>query len=281
MQNLVNKALPKLIGMTYNATAIIHPGLAADWALQTFCRIRKGGVRPEQAAYLDSADPVTRRINGLDIQEYHWKGPGDTVVLVHGWESNAARWRNLIDMLVASGFNVIAFDAPGHGRSGGKFLNVILYAECLEKIIDIHAPQHLVGHSVGGMTILYNEFKRPTPSVQRIVTTGAPSEFYEIMDEYRDVLGLNDSMMRALDRLVLKKFGFTIREFSTRTFAESNPKKGLLIHDKFDPVTPYHASLNVHEAWKASRLITTEGYGHSLHQPDVNKAILDFLCEDS
>lgn len=281
MQDLINKTLPKLIGMTYNATAFVHPELAADWAMQTFCRIRKGSVRPDQAAFLESARQVTRQINGFDIQEYQWEGPGETVVLVHGWESNAARWRNLIDMLVASDFNVVAFDAPGHGRSTGKFLNVILYAECLDKIIKIHSPKHLVGHSVGGMTILYNEYRRPAASVQQIVTTGAPSEFSEVMDEYRDVLGLNASMMRALDRLVLDKFGFTIREFSTRTFAKDNLKKGLLIHDKYDPVTPYHASQKVHEVWKDSRLITTEGYGHSLHQADVNKAILDFLSEGS
>ena len=97
------------------------------------------------------------------------------------------------------------------------------------------------------------------------------------MDEYQAMLGLNDRMMRALDRLVVDKFGFTIREFSTSTFAATNEKKGLLIHDKLDAVAPYHASVNVHGVWKGSQLISTEGYGHSLHQEDVNTAILDFL----
>ena len=277
MQKQLQKLLPKLIGSTYNATSLVHPELAADWAFHTFCRIRKGGVRPDQAAFLEGANPVKRQISNLEIQEYQWAGNGDTVMLVHGWESNAARWRNLISMLLESDFNIIAFDAPGHGQSTGKYLNVPLYADCLDTLLQIHNPAHLVGHSVGGMTILFNEFKRPSDSVRQIVTTGAPSEFYEIMDEYQGVLGLNDRMMRALDRLVIDKFGFTIREFSTSTFAANNTKKGLLIHDKLDAVAPYHASVKVHEAWKGSRLISTEGYGHSLHQEDVNSAILDFL----
>ena len=277
MQQQFKRILPKLIGTTYNATAVFHPRLAADWAFLTFCRIRNRGVRPDQVDFLKSAKSVTRKIVNLDIQEYQWEGPGDTVLLVHGWESNAARWRNLISMLIEADFNVIAFDAPGHGRSSGKFLNVVLYGECLEALLQIHNPVHLVGHSVGGMTILFNEFKRPNPNVEQIVTTGAPSEFYEIMEEYQVVLGLNDRMMRAFDRLVQDKFGYTIREFSTIKFAASNKKKGLLIHDKRDRVAPYHGSVNVHKAWRGSRLISTEGYGHSLHQEDVNTAILDFL----
>lgn len=277
MQQQFKRILPKLIGTTYNATALFHPRLAANWAFHTFCRIRNGSVRPGQVDFLKSARSVKRKVENLDIQEYQWYGPGDTVILVHGWESNAARWRQLISMLAEADFNVIAFDAPGHGRSSGKFLNVVLYGECLEALLQIHKPVHLVGHSVGGMTILYNEFKRPNPNVKQIVTTGAPSEFYEIMEEYQDILGLSARMMRAFDRLVIEKFGYTIREFSTTTFAASNKKKGLLIHDKQDRVAPYHGSVNVHKAWKGSRLMSTEGYGHSLHQEDVNRAILDFL----
>jgi alpha-beta hydrolase superfamily lysophospholipase len=39
------------------------------------------------------------------IQTYHWKeSEGPTVLLCHGWESNAFRWRNLIEKLQAKGF---------------------------------------------------------------------------------------------------------------------------------------------------------------------------------
>ena len=31
-------------------------------------------------------------------------------------------------------FDIVAFDAPAHGKSSGEILNVILYAECVEEI---------------------------------------------------------------------------------------------------------------------------------------------------
>lgn len=277
MSRILQKVIPKLVGAFYNITSYFQPKLAARWAFYSFCRVRIRGFRPNQEAFLAAARHVTRSIADHSIQEYHWEGTGETTLLVHGWTSNSARWRNLIRLLITQDYNVIAFDAPGHGNSSGKFLNVPLYAECLEKLIQVHKPEHLIGHSVGGMTILYNEYKNPSKHVKQIVTTAAPSEFYEIMDEYKDLLNLNDKVIGALDNLILKMFGFRIREFSTSTFAAQNTKKGLLIHDREDPITPYHASEKVHKAWRNSRLITTEGHGHSLHQSDVNEAILEFL----
>jgi pimeloyl-ACP methyl ester carboxylesterase len=39
--------------------------------------------------------------------------------LVHGWESNASRWENLLPYLKKSG-STIAIDGPAHGLSSGK-----------------------------------------------------------------------------------------------------------------------------------------------------------------
>jgi pimeloyl-ACP methyl ester carboxylesterase len=44
-----------------------------------------------------------------------------------------------------------------------------------------------------------------------------------------------------------------------------------------DTITPYHASVQLHENWKGSILISTEGLGHSMHQDDVNDQIVSFL----
>lgn len=277
MHPLIQKILPKIYGALYNTTALVHPKLVAGWAFTTFCTIRNGSINGQQAKFLAGADASLRTMEGLEIMEYRWPGTGDTVILVHGWESNSGRWRNLIQMLNKKDFNVIAFDAPAHGNSTGKILNAPLYARCLEEIIKKHRPKHLVGHSMGGMTTIYNEYKNPNKHIERMVTTAAPSEFYEIMEEYQAILGLSSKVINALDDLILEKFGFRIREFSTSNFVSSNTKKGLLVHDTEDPITPYHASENVHRAWRGSHLISTTGFGHSLHQQEVNTAIVNFL----
>ncbi len=277
MQKSVNKILPRAYGLYFNALSLLSKRKTAEKAFYLFSTVRKGSVLSHQKEYLDGAKKELLCIENHEIQAYHWPGAGDTVILIHGWESNTFRWRNLIAKLQAADFNIIAFDAPGHGYSSGSKLHVPLYAKILRHVIEKYRPKHLISHSVGGMTVIYNENTSPTSGVEKIVTVASPSEFYEIMNHFQMLLKFNDRVMRALDAHVFERFGFRIREFSTSEFVRTNTKKGLLFHDKLDKVTPYHASQKVHANWYGSRLISTEGLGHSMHQDEINDAIIGFL----
>jgi pimeloyl-ACP methyl ester carboxylesterase len=277
MRNFLNKLLPRAYGLYFNILSVFAKKETAQKAFYLFATVRKGRVLEHQKQYLDHAKKDCLRIADHDIQTYQWSGKGSTVLLVHGWESNTFRWRNLIAKLKAADLNVVAFDAPGHGYSSGQKLHVPLYAEVLQFLIDKYRPKYLVSHSVGGMTVLYSEYVYPDPDIEKIVTVASPSEFHEIMEHFQNLLKFNDRVLKALDAYVYDKFGFRIREFSTSEFAKTNTKKGLLFHDKWDKITPHHASQKVHADWKGSRLVSTEGLGHSMHQDEVNDAIVDFL----
>lgn len=277
MKKLLNKFMPLAYGQYYNAYSLIAPKKAADSAFHLFCTVRKGRVLPQQADYLETAKHHVEEVAGHRVQSYHWPGKKETVLLVHGWESNTFRWRNLIKKLREADFNIFAFDAPAHGHSSGKHLYVPLYEEVVDHMVKKYRPEHLIGHSVGGMTILYNQYKNPCPKVQKMVTIGSPSEFHEIMAHFQDILKFNDRFMQLLDDYVLDRFGFRIHEFSTSRFAKSINKKGLLFHDRLDAITPYHASVQVNASWQGSQLVSTEGLGHSMHQDDVNDQIITFL----
>ncbi len=277
MQRLVKKSIPLLYGACFNGLAHLSGSLTGWLAFRTFSKVRKGRVLPIQAQYLDHARHRREQVNGHTIQTYHWEGPGPTVLLVHGWESNSYRWHKLIEQLRQHEFDIKAFDAPGHGYSSGKYLHMPLYGECLLHMIKKYQPRHLVAHSMGGMTTLYIHHKYPDMGVERIVTLGSPSELSELMEHYRNLLKLSNRVMASLDDYVKQRFGFGFRDFSSSQFARNIPQKGLLIHDKHDPVTPFHASEKVHANWADSTLIATEGLGHSLHQDGVNKKIADFL----
>lgn len=277
MKKLLNKIMPLAYGQYYNVYTLIAPKKAADSAFHLFCTVRKGRVLPQQADYLNGAKLEVEEVAELKIQSYHWPGNKETVLLVHGWESNTFRWRNLIKKLREADFNIIAFDAPSHGYSTGKHLYVPLYEIAVNHMVKKYNPKHLIGHSVGGMTIIYNQYKNPSPEVEKMVTIGSPSEFHEIMQHFQNILKFNDRVMKQLDAYILDRFGFKIDEFSTSKFAQSISKKGLLFHDKWDQITPYHASVAVNKNWEGSTLISTEGLGHSMHQDDVNDQIISFL----
>ncbi|MGB5556133.1 MAG: alpha/beta hydrolase [Flavobacteriaceae bacterium] len=277
MNKLVAQWVPRFYGQFYNLFCLIAPKATANTAFHLFCTVRKGKVLTQQQEYLDAAKYELLHIGDHTIQTYIWPGKGKTVLLMHGWESNTYRWRNLIAKLRQQEFTIVAFDAPGHGASSGKYLYVPLYAEILQHLIIKYNPHQLVGHSVAGMTILYNEHKNDNPNIEKIVTVASPSEFHEIMEHFQGILKFNNRVMRALDNYIYERFGVYIRDFSTSKYASTNTKKGLLFHDKLDQITPYHASVNVQAQWKDSTLISTEGFGHSLHQDEVNDQLVDFL----
>lgn len=278
MLNYFKRTIPVFFGFYFNILSVFSKKKTASEAFELFSTVRRGRVLAHQREYLDSAKKEMLRIEDHDIQIYNWPGRGPTVLLTHGWESNTFRWRNLITKLKAADFNTVAFDAPGHGHSSGNKLHVPLYAQILRTVIEKYRPKHLVSHSVGGMAVIYNEKRNPSPSVEKIVTVAAPSEFHEIMAHFQNLLRFNNRVLDALDAYVMDRFGFKIKEFSTSEFVRTNTKKGLLFHDTLDKITPYHASQRVHANWKCSRLISTEGLGHSLHQDEVNDTIVEFLA---
>lgn len=277
MKKLLNTLLPPLYGAYFNILALFSEKAAAEKAFTLFCTPRKGKVLPIQQDFLDKARDQVINIGGMELQTYRWPGKKERVLLLHGWESNTFRWRKLIGELIKEGFDVVAFDAPAHGKSTGVIFNVILYAECVEEIGKIYQPGYIVGHSVGGMTAIYHQYAYDSKGVEKIVTIGSPSEFPEVMDHYQKLLRFNNRVMKALDRYLQQHFGIRIKDFSTSQYAKSLKVKGLLIHDELDAIASVTCSERVHANWEGSRLIKTRGLGHSLHQEEVNQQIVDFL----
>jgi pimeloyl-ACP methyl ester carboxylesterase len=80
---------------------------------------------------------------------------------VHGWESNASRWENLLPYLKKSGSTIIAIDGPAHLSSGKEFSIPIcrIHSYCRK-----FKPQYLIGHSLGGKRVcITNRFIKVMP----------------------------------------------------------------------------------------------------------------------
>lgn len=276
-KKLVNKYLPKIIGLRLNSLFRINPKKAVVKAYKLFSSPRKGKVRPEQEKFLNKAKTTAIKYDSKKIQLYHWKGEGKTVILVHGWDSNTHRWKNLIKHLQKENYNIIAFDGPAHGNSEGKLLNVPLYSKCLDRMLKLYRPEFIIGHSVGAMTIIYNQFLKQSPFVEKLVLLGAPSEMSSIMNDYKRILNLSDKFMIALEAYFKEKFDYNFNEFSISSFAKNIEKKALIIHDKYDKVAPVEAAKAIHKNLKHSTLKITEGAGHSLNKDDIYQEILHYL----
>ena len=277
MQKLLTQIVPLAYGQLFNFMVLFSKRTTAIKAFKVFCTIRLGKVLPQQKQFLEQAKFERIPIANHEVQTYRWKGKGDMVLLMHGWESNAFRWRNLIKKLQEHDFDILAFDAPAHGNSSGKILHVPLYAEVARYILDTFKPKYTVAHSVGGMTIHYVHYLYPVSSLEKIITIGAPAEFEQFMDHYQGLLKFNNKVRSAMNHHLKEWFGYYFHEFTSMRFASKNTKKGLLFHDEDDKQVPIEASKKVQAHWKGSELVTTKGLGHSMHQENVNDKIVAFL----
>ena len=90
---------------------------------------------------------------------------GKTVLICHGYASYFYKFEQYIQPLLKAGFSVIGFDAPGHGQSEGKYINIIIYKEAIQKIMEQVGPiDHFMGHSLGGITLALIAETIPNPS---------------------------------------------------------------------------------------------------------------------
>ncbi len=277
MEKLIYKYLALAYGQYFNALSFVSKRKAAEKAFMLYCTPRKGKVLPHQKEYLDGAKHQVIKAANTNIQTYKWSGTNETVLLLHGWESNVFRWKILIEKLQEDNYNIIALDAPGHGNSSGNILNVPLYTECANEVIRNYQPSHVIGHSMGGMTTIYNQYKYPNPGIKKLVSLGSPSELSEMMDHYQNLLSFNDVVLSGLETYIKEQFEIEVQHFSAARFSESIAQKGFIVHDELDLIAPFSAAEKIHGQWKNSSLLKTSGLGHSLHQEEVNQKIIDFL----
>jgi acylglycerol lipase len=102
-------------------------------------------------------------LNANGIASYKWRAesPKGQVLLQHGLGEYSLRYvdqySNLIPTLVGLGYDVYAFDLPGHGNSEGKralidlHKGIELHLRARELMAATQLPTVLYGHSLGGL----------------------------------------------------------------------------------------------------------------------------------
>ncbi|HMR17068.1 alpha/beta hydrolase [Mariniflexile maritimum] len=272
----MNNTLIKTIGNLINAISYPLPHYAAKQAVKIFSTPRKGKLNDEETAYLKTAIQKTITYQTIPLKTYHWQGKKSTVLLVHGWESNAFRWKDLIEILKAEDYQIIAVDAPAHGNSGSKLFNAVLYSECINLVIKQFNPQMVIGHSIGGTAsaLAINNHQLP---IKKLVLLGAPSNFDEVIDNYIKIMGYNKRVVKAINAYYLKHFGYLPEFYTVENFSKNLNAEGLIIHDKKDRIISYRDALHINKYYKNSKLIKTVGFGHGLKNDTVYHHILEFL----
>lgn len=272
--------LTKSIGIYINLLSFVFPKKASQLAYAIFSEPRSGKLSKNNLPkILQESKTETFRYEEHQFQTYTWEGNDTVVLLVHGWESNASRWENLLPYLKKSGSTIIAIDGPAHGLSSGKEFSIPKYAEFIHIAVEKFQPKYLIGHSMGGKTCLYYQSVYQNDNIEKIVVLGSPSDFKIILENYIALLSLNYKISKALEDHYLEHFRIKLEHFSGQLFASKLNVKGLVAHDIDDTVVLFEEAKKIAGSWKDVQFIETSGLGHSLHDDDLYKKVCKFLFE--
>jgi esterase/lipase len=274
--------LTKSIGAYINLISFVFPEKATQIAHGYFSEPRKGKLTKEKLPKtLQSAYSETIVHKDEIIQTYIWKGNETVILLIHGWESNSSRWKKMLPYLKKSGSTIIAIDGPAQGLSSGKEFTVTKYAEFIDIAAKKFKPNYIIGHSLGGKTSLYYQYKYKNPEIQKMVILGAPSDFNIILNNFVKLLSLNSNVTKALENKYTSLLNHNLDLFSAQEFASKIDVKGLLAHDIDDIVVLFKEGKKIANSWKNVQFIETKGLGHKLHDDELYKKVSHFLFEQN
>lgn len=281
MRKIKTFLLTKSLGLYLNLLGYTRPKKAVLLAYRLFSEPRTGRLHQHTLPeILRGTQAESFTYDGHQVQCYTWKGNDHVILLVHGWESNAARWEQLLPYLKQSGSTIIAVDAPAHGLSSGKEFTVPRYAEFIDRVVGKFKPDALVGHSIGGAACVYYQYKYPSNPIKKMVLLGAPSDLQTLVDNFRNLLGLNAHMSRLLESYFIENFQIKMQEFSAQVFGPKLQIKGLIAHDIDDEIVAFSEGQKIAGAWKHATFIETKGLGHSMHDNVLYEKITAFLFTD-
>lgn len=262
----------------FNSVGRFSPGLAARAAEAIFVKSARPRPRPDEAEFIASARHFTVEAVGQRIAGYHWGDSGRTVLCAHGWWSHAGRFTPLAQALRAAGFQVVALDAAGHGRSTGWRSSMPEFAASIRAVADhVGAPHAIVGHSLGGSASLF-AIDRGLATT-RAVTIASPAGLSRWTEDFRELAGLSDAVFQLMIGNMERRLGLTWADLDITAAASRLEIPGLVIQDAHDPDVLAAEGEALAGAWRGATLLRTEGLGHRaiLRDPDVIAQVVEFV----
>ncbi|MFT3771288.1 MAG: alpha/beta fold hydrolase [Minicystis sp.] len=273
------------------------PDLAARAVEHLMFRTTRRAAPERERAVLATGRPFGVHSRHGRLSAWRW-GEGPVVVLAHGWNGRGSQLGALVDPLVQRGFQVVTFDAPGHGASPGGSSGLPLFADALDAVVDAVRPPFdlvhaVVAHSMGGAATTYamSRFRR-TPSihlerevreaelpVRRFVFVAPPVDARDFIRSASKMLEVGATTQDSVRRRVESRFGVPLEELHAPTAARELHAPLLVIHDEDDREVPLACGRALAAAWPGARLEITQGLGHGriLWDAGVVRRIADFL----
>ncbi len=156
---------------------------------------------------------------------YREFGEGQPLIILHGLFGQSDNWNSLAKRFADKGFRVFAIDQRNHGLSPhDEVWNYKAMAEDLNEFIQTHQLQNviLLGHSMGGKTVMFFEYLFPSTAQKLIIADIAPRAYKPHHDDVLKALNavdFTDINTRKDAEAILNQY---ISDFGTKQFLLKN-----------------------------------------------------------
>ena len=254
---------------------------AAEKAFELFCTPQRRNKKPLPKIF-EQAEKLHFRMDGNTIYGWRWNYPAKRKVLIlHGFESSATNFDRYIKPLIKKGYEVLVFDAPAHGRSGGTRVNAPLYKRMIQEVNKKYGPvQSYMAHSFGGLAVSLALEETSHTNDYRLVLIAPATETSTAIDSFFKFLQLDAAVRTEFEKVIIKSGGVSSEWYSIKRAMKHIRAKVLWFQDKEDEITPLADVLKVKaENYPNVEFVVTTGLGHRRIYRDNNvlKAIIDFL----
>ena len=142
----------------FRLLSVISPTLAAKAAFNLFCTPYTNRKNYRIPKIFASAEKLSFDLDHYKINGFRWfpkdGNNGMKALICHGFDSYSYKFDRYVTPLLKSGFEVLAFDAPAHGTSTGKTINVNQYRKMIAIINGRFGPvDRIIAHSFGALAV--------------------------------------------------------------------------------------------------------------------------------
>jgi len=255
-------------------------------------------------------------INGLPIHISDSKEGESCIVLLHGYLETLYIWENFTSLL-SKKMRVISIDIPGHGLSGSKEVNTMVFCgDVVNALLDSLKIEKafILGHSMGGYVALEAIKKYPDRFSALIMMHSSPfaDSPEKIEERKREIMLIRQNKLLNIAKLSVPKMfakqNVSLKEekiFEIIEIAEIHEPEGvvavvegmmqrvdnteflkmtktpvLYIFGKYDNYIPIQAALTFLESLKEPHYLMLENSGHTGFEEETQLCfdkIVDFI----
>jgi alpha-beta hydrolase superfamily lysophospholipase len=278
---LMQKVAVSYLRIKFKLLSLVSKKTAAASALDLFRTPQTRNTKLPSTVF-DKAEKLQFDIEGVTVHGYSWNhNVLKKVLIIHGFESSIVNFDHFVFPLMDKGYGVLAFDAPGHGRSGGNTITAPLFAKMITMVCEKYGPvQSFMAHSFGGLTLSMALENMEHNENFKVVFIAPLAELKTAAENFFHVINLDEKAQKEFDQLITDMGGHPLEWYSIRRAIKNIRSQVLWLHDEEDDQTPIRDALKVKKEDPSNvKFVITKGLGHSRIYTDTKmvQEIIDFL----